>query len=54
MRMIVAMALLVIAVPFVYLFVVTRFPESLFARGFIWIYLLVVLGVFLVHLVEKR
>lgn len=52
--MIVTMALLVLAAPFVYIFVVTRFSESFFARSFIWIYLCLVLGVFLVHLVEKR
>lgn len=54
MRMIIAMALLSIALPFVYIFAATRFPESFLVRNFIWLYLCVVLGVFLVHLVEKR
>ncbi|MEN3183864.1 MAG: hypothetical protein ABDK93_02590 [Atribacterota bacterium] len=54
MRMIVTMALLVVALPFVYIFVVTRFTTSFFARNFVWFYLCILLGVFLAHLAEKR
>ncbi len=54
MRMIVTMALLVIAAPFVYVFVMTHFPDAFLVRNFIWVYLLVILGVFLMYLVEKR
>lgn len=54
MRMIVTMALLVVALPFVYVFVVTRFATSFLARNFIWLYLCGILGVFLMYLVERR
>ncbi|MEN3202363.1 MAG: hypothetical protein ABDK87_01360 [Atribacterota bacterium] len=54
MRMIIAMALLSIALPFVYVFAATRFPGSPLVQNFIWLYLCVVFGVFLMYLVEKR
>ncbi|MCS7241806.1 MAG: hypothetical protein N2205_04695 [Candidatus Caldatribacterium sp.] len=54
MRMIVTMALLVIALPFVYVFIATHFATSPLVRHFIWFYLCAVLGVFLVYLAERR
>lgn len=52
--MITTMAILAVAIPFVYIFSVTRFPDSFFTRNFIWVYLLILLGVFLAHLGQKR
>jgi hypothetical protein len=54
MRMIVAMAALVLLAPLVYLLFVARSPSSFLARYFIWIYLLLLLGVFLFHLGQRR
>ncbi len=52
--MIMAMVALVLLVPLIYLLFVVRSPSSFFARHFIWIYLLLLLGVFLFHLGQRR
>lgn len=52
--MITTMAVLVIIVPFLYLFFVRRSPHSFLVQNFIWIVLLVLLGVLLSGLFQKR
>ncbi|WP_438315616.1 hypothetical protein ACP6EK_09115 [Candidatus Caldatribacterium sp. SIUC1] len=54
MRMIAAMAILAVGAPFMYLFLVSRFPDSFFARYFIWMCLFLLLGIFFTHLFQRR
>jgi hypothetical protein len=52
--MIAAMAVLAVGAPFAYLFLISRFPDSFFARYFIWVCLFLLLGIFFAYLFHRR